>query len=131
MAHIKSKTDCWLTFDEYRKLTQLSQYCHNYVVLQLCVNTCRHIKSRFPFKYHGIPDNSVFWPGHILHKMRLCMPPYSEYKDDKVASVKNIFQPVHCVQPSVLPMICPRVVWPTNEAGYVQSGVNRKKSYAL
>lgn len=91
----------------------------------------RHIKARFPFKYHGIPDDSVFWPGHILHKIRLCMPPYNEYKDDRVASVKNIFQPVHSVQASVLPIIPPRVVWPTNEAGYIQSGDNGRKSYAL
>ena len=59
------------------------------------------------------------------------MPPHSEYKDDKTVSVKNIFQPVHSVQASVLPMMCPRVVWPTNEAGYVQSGDNGRKSYAL
>jgi len=130
MTHIKSKTDCWLTFDEYRKLTQLSENCCiNNSVLQC--HTCRHIKSRFPFKYHGIPDDSVFWPGHILHKMRLCMPPYNEYKDDKVASVKNIFQPVHNIKGSILPMVTPRVVWPTNDAGYIQSGDNGRKSYAL
>ena len=76
-------------------------------------------------------DDSIFWPGHILHKMRLCMPPYNEYKDDKVASVKNIFQPVHSVQASVLPVVPACVVWSTNEAGYVQSGDNGRKSYAL
>ena len=130
MAHIKSKTDCWLTFEEYRELTQLSRSSHSSNVLQL-FNTYRHIKSRFPFKYHGIPDDSVFWPGHLLHKMRLCMPPYGEYKNDKTISKKNIFQPINSVQASLLPAVAPRVVWPTNEAGYVQLGDNGKKSYAL
>ena len=35
VAHIKSKTDCWLTFDQYRKLTQLSHSSHISNVLQL------------------------------------------------------------------------------------------------
>lgn len=60
------------------------------------------------------------------------MPPYSENKHEKTASVKNFFQPVHSVQASVLPMVSPRVVWPVNDAGYVQLGDNgRRKSYAL
>ena len=59
------------------------------------------------------------------------MPPYNEYKDDQVASVKSIFQPVHSVQASVLLVLPARVVWPTNEASYVQSGDNGSKSYAL
>ena len=58
---------------------------------------------------------------------------YGDYRDDDkvAATVNNIFQPVHSTQVSVLPMMLPRVVWPTNDAGYIQCGNNGRKSYAL
>ncbi|XP_041347497.1 EF-hand calcium-binding domain-containing protein 12-like [Gigantopelta aegis] len=48
-SDVSSKVDCWISFDEYCKLTGYKP---------------RHI------------DSNAFWPGHLLDKLRLCMPPY-------------------------------------------------------
>ncbi|KAJ8301596.1 hypothetical protein KUTeg_020583, partial [Tegillarca granosa] len=57
-ALIRRKVDCWMTFEEYEHLT-------------------RNLAIRFKNLY-GKLDENVFWPGHLLQRFRLCMPPYDK-----------------------------------------------------
>ncbi|XP_046561164.1 EF-hand calcium-binding domain-containing protein 12-like [Haliotis rubra] len=53
-ALISRKIDCWMSFEEYEDLTS-------------------HLAVRYK-QLHGNVDNNAFWPGHLLNKLRLCMP---------------------------------------------------------
>ncbi|CAH1783951.1 unnamed protein product, partial [Owenia fusiformis] len=50
---IRRKTDCWMTFEEYDRLT-------------------KHLAIRYQ-QLHGRVQENVFWPGHLLDKLRLHM----------------------------------------------------------
>ncbi|XP_064633040.1 EF-hand calcium-binding domain-containing protein 12-like [Lineus longissimus] len=69
-AFIQRQVDCWMTFEEYEKLT--SKFAARYKDLHGC-------------------DMNAFWPGHLLDKLRLCMPPYDSHKP---AGVTAMFQPI-------------------------------------
>ncbi|XP_071082291.1 EF-hand calcium-binding domain-containing protein 12-like [Haliotis cracherodii] len=53
-ALITRKIDCWMSFEEYEELTS-------------------HLAVQYK-QLHGNVDHNAFWPGHLLNKLRLCMP---------------------------------------------------------
>jgi hypothetical protein len=106
-TRIAPKTDCWMTFDEY-------------------IQFAMHHQPLFPYKHQKPSDSSVFWPGALLDKLRLCLD-----TNKKTCTVGNIFQPIEIGQtpsPSVKPPVCG---WPQNEGGYVQFGTMAEKRCAL
>ncbi|XP_028679893.1 EF-hand calcium-binding domain-containing protein 12-like [Erpetoichthys calabaricus] len=61
-ARIKSKTDCWLTFEEYQEITS-------------------HLKPHQSLR----ADPNAFWPGQLLENVRLCLA------DDQAKSSDALF----------------------------------------
>ncbi|XP_060081393.1 EF-hand calcium-binding domain-containing protein 12-like [Ylistrum balloti] len=110
-AVIRRRVDCWMTFEEYDKLTS-------------------HLAIRYQ-QLHGTTNQNAFWPGHLLDKVRLCMPPYSE---PQIADgAHSLFTHVKGEQ-SVYPGLQrENSAWPVNDNGYVQSGIHdpfaRKYTY--
>ena len=138
---VKPKIDCWLTYAEYKKLTEYVDYVpikivyrkqdNNRVYISSHTFNYRHIRSRPGFKYrrHELPDNNAFWPGALLDKLRLWLP--KETLLDKPYSVYNVFQPVQ--HPKIYnphsPLVTQRTSWPENSSGYVQFGGQNRKQY--
>lgn len=118
VARVKAKTDCWMTFRQFQKLTEEIQ-----------------ARPDFNYKYHGLPSNSAFWPGALLDKLRIYLP--EESLSTKPYSLYNIFQPV--THPKVYNVFGPvnstkGAVWPENISGHVQLGASlarTRKSYCL
>ncbi|KAK3102250.1 hypothetical protein FSP39_009912 [Pinctada imbricata] len=103
-AFIRRKVDCWMTFEEYDKLTS-------------------HLAIRYQ-QLHGSSDNNAFWPGHLLDKIKLCMPPYDKPLDvDKMDMSGVVFHNTRDRIPSNLGKTRENSAWPINESGYIQSGM--------
>lgn len=100
-AVIHRKVNCWMTFEEYEKLTKHLAVCYRNI--------------------HGSTNENAFWPGHLLQKLRLCMPPY----DKNVAQDQEsaIFRRVHRT-PAVNYGYESAGVWPTNSSMYTQLGIH-------
>ena len=64
---------------------------------------------------------NAFWPGHLLDKMRLAMPPYD--KPPTRDKENAIFARVHRTK-AVNHGYEPTDVWPRNEDGYTQIGIH-------
>ncbi|KAL4226312.1 EF-hand calcium binding domain 12 [Mactra antiquata] len=100
-AVIRRQIDCWMTFEEYEKLTR-----------------------KYEIKYqhlHGSTNANAFWPGHLLDKVRLCMPPYNKQAvRDKESS---LYTRIHRT-PAVNYGYDPVDVWPTNSSMYTQVGIH-------
>ncbi|XP_045164216.2 EF-hand calcium-binding domain-containing protein 12-like [Mercenaria mercenaria] len=100
-AVIRRRVDCWMTFEQYEKLT-------------------RHLAIRYQH-LHGSTDGNAFWPGHLLDKVRLCMPPYDQPGTrDKEAA---IYRRVHRT-PAVNYGYDPVDVWPINDSLITQIGIH-------
>lgn len=102
-AVIKRKVDCWMTFEEYESLTK-----------------------SLAIRYENMnvtPEETenAFWPGHLLDKMRLAMPPYD--KPPTRDKENSIFTRVHRTK-AVNYGYEPTDVWPQNEDGYTQIGIH-------
>ncbi|XP_052779508.1 EF-hand calcium-binding domain-containing protein 12-like [Mya arenaria] len=100
-AVIRRRVDCWMTFEAYERLT-------------------RHLAVRYQH-LHGMSGDNAFWPGHLLDKMRLCMPPYDKPhgRDTEAA----LFSRKHRT-PAVNYGYEPVDVWPTNSDNYTQIGIH-------
>ncbi|VDI41856.1 Hypothetical predicted protein [Mytilus galloprovincialis] len=101
-AVIRSKVDCWMTFEEYERLT-------------------RHLETRYQ-QLHGSIDTNAFWPGHLLDKVRLCMPPYDK-QHPSLNSSNALFRDVGINRRSHVVPIRENSAWPVNEYGFVQNGI--------
>ncbi|XP_074644516.1 EF-hand calcium-binding domain-containing protein 12-like [Tubulanus polymorphus] len=90
-AYVSRKVDCWLTFEEYCKLTK---------------NIARYRD------VSGVKENA-FWPGELLDKLRL-------YMDDEknVYGANTAFRLVQTSVPAY-PGYNSIESWPENESGYV------------
>uniref|UniRef100_H2YBS4 Uncharacterized protein n=1 Tax=Ciona savignyi TaxID=51511 RepID=H2YBS4_CIOSA len=113
-ALIGRKVDCWLTFEEYEKLTSSPE------------STLRREKS--------IPNS--FWPGHLLDKLRLCLTPSDNPTLPKCGAVRSrttVFQPIqpHNVHRSNYGYNNNEITWPTS-GNYVKYGnVDLRKVYHI
>ena len=86
---------------------------------------CRKIREapHFCNRACGLPDDSSFWPGAMLDKLRLWMP----YKtcSDKCFSLHSIF---HVTFDDFSDNTKDqKLTWPDNERGYVQFGSGTNK----
>ncbi|KAL3851719.1 hypothetical protein ACJMK2_015446 [Sinanodonta woodiana] len=99
-AVIKRKVDCWMPFEEYERLT-------------------RHLAIRYQH-LHGTTDTNAFWPGVLLDKLCLCMPPYDKQhlKDKENA----IFTKAHRTKASNYGYDTISH-WTVNDSGYLQAGI--------
>ena len=109
------------------------------VYIRIAVDACKHFVNHcatcpppnrqhqplYPYKYQKPSSPSVFWPGALLNKLRVCLD-----SNQKTNTMRNIFQPVReeTTSSSVKPAVCS---WPQNEAGYVQFGTIQQKRCAL
>lgn len=100
-AVIRRRVDCWMTFEEYERLT-------------------KHLAIRYQH-LHGSTKANAFWPGHLLDKLRLCMPPYNKpaVKDKEAAIFRHIER-----KPAVNYGYEPMDVWQTNDSMYTQIGIH-------
>ncbi|XP_071491417.1 EF-hand calcium-binding domain-containing protein 12-like [Diadema antillarum] len=69
-AFISRKIDCWMSFEEYDKLT-------------------KHLKKRY-ISLENVPEHDVFWPGFLLDKIQLYMP---ETRSTEGIQSHALFQP--------------------------------------
>lgn len=100
-AIIRRKVDCWMSFEEYDRLT-------------------RHLAIRYQ-QLHGSSDSNAFWPGQLLDKLRLCMPPYDKPELPDQSGI--VFQKVKERKLTNLGKARDYSAWPVNDQGYVQSGI--------
>lgn len=70
-ANVSRKTDCWMTYEEYSKLT-------------------RHLDSRFEKSWKPT-DDDAYWPSYVLDKVRL----YLDQPRTQVRSENSIFEVIH------------------------------------
>lgn len=100
-AVIRRHVDCWMTFEQYEQLTKALAIRYQHL--------------------HGNSSENAFWPGHLLDKLRLCMPPYDKpAQRDKEAA---LYRRVHRT-PAVNYGYEPADVWQTNDSMYVQVGIH-------
>ncbi|XP_013411229.1 uncharacterized protein LOC106174281 [Lingula anatina] len=101
-AVVRRRVDCWMSFEEYDRLT-----------------------SKFAVRYkqlHGNIDDNAFWPGHLLDKIRLCMPPYDNPQHEPGA--RSMFRNTttgelrtnHGYDNDLN-------LWPVNDSGCIQMGM--------
>ncbi|XP_062585713.1 uncharacterized protein LOC134247355 [Saccostrea cucullata] len=100
-AIIRRKVDCWMSFEEYDRLTS-------------------HLAIRYQ-QLHGSSDSNAFWPGQLLDKIRLCMPPYDKPEIPDQSGI--VFQKVKERKLTNLGKARDYSAWPVNDQGYVQSGI--------
>ncbi|XP_022302015.2 EF-hand calcium-binding domain-containing protein 12-like [Crassostrea virginica] len=100
-AIIRRKVDCWMSFEEYDRLT-------------------RHLAIRYQ-QLHGSSDSNAFWPGQLLDKLRLCMPPYDKPELPDQSGI--MFHNVKDRKLTNLGKARDYSAWPVNEKGFVQSGI--------
>ena len=93
-AVVRSRVDCWMTFEEYDRLT-------------------RHMATRYT-QIHGRVDQNAFWPGHLLHKVRLCMPHTETKSGSFFTAVKK--------ENKIYPGYNDLLNWTANDSGYIQEG---------
>lgn len=101
-AVIRRRVDCWMTFEEYDKLTS-------------------HLAIRYQ-QLHGTTNQNAFWPGHLLDKVRLCMPPYNE--PEIADGAHSLFTHVKGEQSIYPGLQRENSAWPVNEDGFIQSGIH-------
>lgn len=101
-AVIRRKVDCWMTFEEYERLT-------------------RHLETRYQ-QLHGNSENNAFWPGHLLDKIRLCMPPYDK-PHPSFNSSNALFKNVNNNRRAHVVPIKENSAWPINEYGFIVNGM--------
>ncbi|XP_050412422.1 uncharacterized protein LOC126827227 [Patella vulgata] len=99
-ALIKTKVDCWMTFEEYSRLTS-------------------HYASKFN-RLNTKSDENAFWPGQVLQKLRLCMPPYNQAH--QTDSSHSIFTSVKDTKKSNPGYNNDISWWPLSDQGYIQNG---------
>ena len=75
---------------------------------------CRHLGSKYTELY-GKSNENAFWPGHLLDKIRLCMP-NSEPK------YSSVFRTVKAEKKTNLGYNNDLRTWPVSDEGYIQSG---------
>lgn len=81
----------------------------------------RHLETRYQ-QLHGSIDTNAFWPGHLLDKVRLCMPPYDK-QHPSLNSSNALFRDVGINRRSHVVPIRENSAWPVNEYGFVQNGI--------
>lgn len=104
-AIIRRQVDCWMTFEEYDRLTS-------------------HLAIRYQ-QIHGNTDDNAFWPGHLLDKIRICMPPTA--KPSSAGDAGNSIFSKTVDDRIYRPEFQPRETsaWPVSEDGkYVQLGIH-------
>jgi len=70
---------------------------------------------------HGTTNGNAFWPGQLLDKLRLCMPPYD--KPELADQTQILFSSVK-KEKSVYPgKQRENGAWPLNDQGMYQSGI--------
>ena len=83
--------------------------------------------SNFAIRYqqlHGNSDDNAFWPGHLLDKIKLCMPPYEKPLDVDTMDMSGVvFHDIKNQTPSNLGKTKENSSWKVNDAGYIQSGM--------
>ncbi|KAK6176363.1 hypothetical protein SNE40_014663 [Patella caerulea] len=99
-ALIKTKVDCWMTFEEYSRLAS-------------------HYASKFN-RLNTKSDENAFWPGQVLQKLRLCMPPYDQAH--RTDSSHSIFTSVKDEKKSNPGYNNDISWWPLSDQGYIQNG---------
>lgn len=80
----------------------------------------RHLAIRYQ-QLHGSSDSNAFWPGQLLDKLRLCMPPYDKPELPDQSGI--VFQKVKERKLTNLGKARDYSAWPVNDQGYVQSGI--------
>ncbi|ESO82326.1 hypothetical protein LOTGIDRAFT_134763 [Lottia gigantea] len=99
-ALIRTKVDTWMTFEEYERLT--SKHAGKY----------RH--------HNRKTDPNAFWPGQLLHKLRLCMPPYDSAPQlHPTGPIFTSVRPTRKTNPGYDNDIS---YWPVSNTGYMQNG---------
>lgn len=88
------------------------------ILFKLLFSCC----SKFAVRYkqlHGGVDDNAFWPGHLLDKLRLCMPPYD--KPTLEPGSRALFQQTRGEIP-VNQGYASLDTWQANDGGYIQQG---------
>lgn len=90
------------------------------ICLVILFDYFRHLAVRYQH-LHGDRGTNAFWPGHLLDKLRLCMPPYDcpQGRDKESAIFTRARQ-----TPAVNYGYEPVDVWPTNSDNYTQIGIH-------
>ncbi|KAL5015165.1 hypothetical protein ScPMuIL_009435 [Solemya velum] len=101
-AIVKRKVDCWMTFEDYNRLTS-------------------HLAVRYQ-QLHGSVDDNAFWPGHLLDKLRLCMPPYDKHVKWNKSDI--LFSRMKTQRPTNIGYNSGNSAWPINQYGCVQVGIH-------
>ncbi|XP_064604697.1 EF-hand calcium-binding domain-containing protein 12-like isoform X2 [Liolophura sinensis] len=65
-AFIRPASDTWLSFEQYEELT-------------------RHLSAKYK-RIHGPVNYNAFWPGFLLDRLHLCMPPYDTSHQGRIGS---------------------------------------------
>ncbi|XP_074644628.1 EF-hand calcium-binding domain-containing protein 12-like [Tubulanus polymorphus] len=97
-AVIKRQVDCWMTFEEYCKLTE---------------TLTTHYKDKY-----GSQNENAFWPGHLENKIKLVI----DGPVDSASRVAAAFQPITSGVRSNYGYDNDLNTWPVGANGYVQYG---------
>eukprot|EP00057_Strongylocentrotus_purpuratus_P006457 XP_011660931.1 PREDICTED: EF-hand calcium-binding domain-containing protein 12 isoform X2 [Strongylocentrotus purpuratus] len=109
-AFISRKIDCWMSFEEYDKLTG-------------------HLKQRY-ISLEKAPEHDVFWPGFLLDKVQLCMP---ETRSRSERSSHAVFQPTAQRTKRSNPGYNNDIsYWLVSDQNYLKSGgIDERKVYSI
>ena len=88
--------------------------------LNRCFLHFRNLAIRYQHM-HGNGSENAFWPGQLLDKVRLAMPPYDKtFVRDKENSMFSRVQRTKAVNYGHEPTDA----WPMDDAGFVQIGIH-------
>ncbi|XP_022101225.1 EF-hand calcium-binding domain-containing protein 12-like isoform X2 [Acanthaster planci] len=107
-AFVSRKVDCWMTFEEYDRLTG-------------------HLAKRYVTVDGAGVDPNVFWPGHLLDKLHLCMPGTDRPDTDSIfTSTRSTTQRAYPGYNNDLRW------WPVSEHGYMMpADYEQNKVYSI
>ncbi|XP_033647564.1 EF-hand calcium-binding domain-containing protein 12-like [Asterias rubens] len=107
-AFVSRKVDCWMTFEEYDKLTM-------------------HLAKRYVTLDGGGVDPNAFWPGHLLDKIRLCVT------DEDKPQTDSIFTSTRTTRRRAYPEYNNHLKWwPISDQGYMMpADYEQNKVYTI
>ncbi|XP_038047773.1 EF-hand calcium-binding domain-containing protein 12-like isoform X2 [Patiria miniata] len=107
-AFVSRKVDCWMTFEEYDRLT-------------------RHLGKRYVTLDGAGVDPNAFWPGQLLDKICLCMPGIDKPSTDSIFTSKR--STTHRAYPGYNNDL---KWWPISEQGYMMpADYEQNKVYSV
>ncbi|XP_041460330.1 LOW QUALITY PROTEIN: EF-hand calcium-binding domain-containing protein 12-like [Lytechinus variegatus] len=109
-AFISRKIDCWMSFEEYERLTG-------------------HLKQRY-VSLENAPEHDVFWPGFLLDKIQLCMP---ETRPRNERTSHALFQPTRVRTKRSNPGYNNDIsYWVVSDENYLKTGgIDERKVYSI